>query len=104
VAMLELSRTKTHVSGWSDRTLFYGGSSGRRATFRGHGYGTVIALSLSVALACGDPTSAPIIATAAVGAPLTSASPGGGATKVREAGASVGWNQVARDYVSGLTV
>jgi hypothetical protein len=80
--MLELSRTKTH----------------------GHGYWAMVALSLSMALACSDPTSAPVIATTAVGTPLSSASAGDGATKVRDVVASVGWNQVARDYVSGLTV
>lgn len=102
--MLELSRKKTHASGWAARTLVYDGSSERRATFRERGYGAVIALSLCVALACGEPTSAPMIGTAEAGAPLTSASPAGGATKFWDAGASIGWNKIARDYVSGLTV
>jgi hypothetical protein len=57
-------------------------------------------LSLGLALACGDPPSAPGAAQFVAGAPLSSA---GGAVKFWDAGASVGWNQIARDYISGLT-
>jgi hypothetical protein len=57
-------------------------------------------LSLGLALACGDPPSAPSAAAFVAGAPLASA---GGAVKFWEVGASVGWNKIARDYISGLT-
>ena len=102
--MLQLSRTKTHVSAWAEQALTHHGSSGGRATVRGRRYGAVTAVSLCVALACGDPASAPTAAPSEAGAPATSASPDGGATKFWDAGASIGWNEVARDYVSSLTV
>jgi membrane-associated phospholipid phosphatase len=70
---------------------------------RAPGYGAAIALSLCGALACGDPTSAPVVSTPAMRAPPALASLSG-ATKFWDAGASIGWNRVARDYVSALAV
>jgi hypothetical protein len=101
--MLHVSRTRTQDAGWEGRASD-DGSIGRRALFRGSGYSASIALSLCAALACADPPTAPVGATSDLVAPLASASPSGGAIKFWDAGASVGWNKIARDYISGLTV
>lgn len=101
--MLELCRTKTQCHELAGRPLL-DGVTGFRTLSRGRQSGAVLALCLGVALACAEPTSAPITATAGVGAPLTSKSPDDGAIEVSDTGASVSWNKVARDYVAGLTV
>jgi hypothetical protein len=102
--MLDLTRSKPHVSAAAGRDVDPCTSTEPRARSSRRGYAAAVALSLGLALACEGPPSAPSVAPVGVGPSLNSVAPDAGAANVLDAGASVGWNQIARDYVAALTV
>jgi hypothetical protein len=102
--MLDLIRGKPHAPAAAVRAVNPHISTGPRTQSRRRGYAAAVALSLGLALGCESPPSAPIVAPVGATPSLNSEAPDRGGAKFLHAGASVGWNQLARDYVAALTV
>jgi len=100
--MSKTQPTRTNRSGIDERVPPSERASLRRRSSRILPHvACAVVLSLGLALACADPPSAPSATELVAGAPASSA---GGAVKFWDAGASVAWNRLLRDYISGLTV